>query len=122
MTTSLAFDPGCSNTKVYGSRGGLVMQSAVSVGSGQIIRRMTGLRSTEPPLRVETDAGTFYVGTSAHDWGRPVENLDLERLTGSLVMLALFLGAITHSEHYPSNRDMRVVLPKPSLTAIQASL
>lgn len=96
MTMSLAFDVGYGNIKLYGSRGGLVMQSAVSVGSGQIIRRMMGLRSTRPPLRIETRAGVFHVGENAHDWGRPVENLDFERLTGSPEMLALFFGAITH--------------------------
>ena len=71
------------------------MQSAVSVATGEVIGRMAGLRSARPPQRVSTDAGRFYVGAGSHDWGRPVENLDFDRLTGSPELLALFLGAMT---------------------------
>jgi hypothetical protein len=56
---------------------------------------MVGLRMARPPLKVETIAGCFYVGEGAHDWGRPVENLDFDRLNGSPEMLALFLGAMS---------------------------
>ena len=115
MTITLALDPGYGNTKVYGSKGGLLVQSAVSVGGGQVIRRMTGLRSREPPLRVETDAGIFYVGANAHDWGRPVENLDLERLTGSPEMLALFFGAMTRYGVPGDPANLIVGLPISSL-------
>jgi hypothetical protein len=95
MTATIAFNPGYGGTKVYGPQGGLNIPSAVSVGDSKTIRRMVGLRSARPPLRIETEAGAFYIGDGAHDWGRPMENLDFDRLGGAPEMLALFLGAMT---------------------------
>jgi hypothetical protein len=92
---NIAFDPGYGNIKLCGPCGTLIMQSAVAVAGGRQVQRMTGLRFARPPLRVETSAGAFYVGEGAHDWGRPVENLDFDRLSGSPEMLALFLGAVS---------------------------
>ena len=83
MSTALAFDPGYGNVKVFTEAGGVVMQSAVSIAGERLITRMTGVRIRRPPLRVSTSAGEFYVGEGAHDWGRPVENLDFDRLNGS---------------------------------------
>ena len=120
MTTSLAYDPGYGNTKFYGPKGGLVMASAVSVGGNQPIRRMTGLRVQRPPLRVETDVGSFHVGENAHDWGRPVENMDFERLTGSPEMMALFLGAISRYGVPAEPVTLIVGLPISSLMGDEA--
>ena len=91
----LAFDPGYGNIKLYGPQGALIMPSAVATAGGEKIRHMAGLRVSRPPLCVQTTAGRFYVGEGAHDWGRPVENLDFDRLNGSPEMLALFLGAVS---------------------------
>ena len=95
MTATLAFDPGYGNIKLYGAQGALVMQSAVSVGGAHAVRPMAGLKAAKPPLRIETLAGRFYVGEGAHDWGRPIETLDFDRLTGSPELMALFYGALT---------------------------
>jgi hypothetical protein len=95
MIMDLAFDPGYGNVKVFGPQGPLVMPSSVAVGGGERLQRMVGLRMARPPLKVETNAGAFYVGEGAHDWGRPLENLDFDRLNGSPEMLALFLGAMS---------------------------
>ncbi len=95
MTIALALDPGYGGTKVYGASGGLNIPSAASYGDGRLVQRVVGLRSVRPPLRIETTTGAFYVGEGAHDWGRPVENLDLNRLVGAPEMRALFLGAMT---------------------------
>jgi hypothetical protein len=93
--TSVAFDAGFGSLKVYGSRGGLVMQSAVATDGQHTVEKLAGLRSSTRPLRVENGAGSFYVGQGAHLAGRPVQNLDFDRLTGSPEMLALFDGAMT---------------------------
>ena len=93
--TSIAFDAGFGNIKVYGSRGGLVLQSAVATNGSKALIKMTGLRSVRRPLHVENERGSFYVGQGAHSAGRPVQNLDFDRLTGSPEMMALFDGAMT---------------------------
>lgn len=95
MTPLLAYDPVYGNINLYGSEGGLVMQSAVAIGEARQIGRMVGLRVTKRPLCIETGAGVFHIGANAHDWGRPVENLDLDRLTGAPELMALLYGALT---------------------------
>lgn len=91
----VAFDAGFGSVKVYGSRGGLVMQSAVATNGSHAVGRLAGLRSSMKPLHVENEAGSFYVGPGAHTAGRPVQNLDFDRLGGSPEMMALFNGAMT---------------------------
>ena len=83
---------------------------------------MTGLRSREPPLRVETDAATFYVGPNAHDWGDQVESVALEGLTGSRDMLAIFLGAMTRYGVPDDPVSLIVGLPISSLIGEHAEL
>jgi len=112
---NLAFDPGYGNIKLFGPEGGLVMQSAVAVAGGARIRRMTGLRVSRPPKCVQTGNGRFYTGEGAHDWGRPVENLDFGRLSGSPEMLALFLGAISRYGVPPDPLNLIVGLPITTL-------
>lgn len=90
----LAFDAGYGAIKLYGKRGPLVMQSAVSVNGTQAIGKQIGLRSIKRPLHITNDRGSFYVGQSAHQFGRPVGSLDFDRLTGSPEMLALLHGAL----------------------------
>ena len=107
----LAFDPGYGAVKLCGPNGCLAIQSAVAIHHGEEIRRMAGVRVRRPPLLVKTSAGSFYVGANAHDWGRPVENLDLDRLTGAPELLALFLGAL--SRYGVPERPMEVIVGLP---------
>ena len=109
--TAVAFDPGFGNIKLYGSNGCVVLGSGVSVGGSQMIRRMAGLRVMRPPLKIETTSGVFRVGENAHDWGRPVENLDFGRLTGSPEMMALLYGALTRYGSLEANVSLIVGLP-----------
>ena len=87
------------------------MPSAVATAGGGRIRHMAGLRVSRPPLCVQTATGRFYVGEGAHDWGRPVENLDFDRLGGSPEMLSLFLGAVSRYGLSPEAIDLIVGLP-----------
>ncbi|KPL23926.1 MAG: hypothetical protein AMJ93_03610, partial [Anaerolineae bacterium SM23_84] len=121
MATAIAFDPGYGGVKVYGPQGGLNMPSAVSVGDSRRIRRMLGLRPARRPLRIGTEAGEFYIGDGAHDWGRPVENLDFDRLAGAPEMLALFLGALTRCGMPSSPVTVIVGLPIATLMGDEAS-
>jgi hypothetical protein len=54
-----------------------------------------GLRQQKRPLHIQTEAGSFFVGEGAHDFGRPVENLDFDRLTGAPEMKVLLYGTLT---------------------------
>jgi hypothetical protein len=94
----------------------------VAIAKGNVLAPMTGLRTTHPPLVVETTSGRFYVGEGAHSWGRPVENLDFDRLTGSPEILAMFLGALSRYGVPPDPTGLIVGLPVASLcdTAQQA--
>jgi hypothetical protein len=95
-TEALAFDAGFGNIKLFGRKGGLLLQSAVATDSTKSMGTLTGLRRTKRPLHIENDRGAFYVGHLAHNYGRPVQSLDFDRLTGSPEMLALFHGAMTN--------------------------
>lgn len=119
---NLAFDPGYGGIKLYGANGKLNMPSALAVASQIGIQQMEGLRRARPPLKVETNGGAFYVGQGAHDWGRPVENLDFDRLTGSPEMMALFLGAVTHYGIPERPTSLIVGLPIIALLGEQAGI
>ena len=88
-------DLGMGANKLYSDPGGLEFPSHVAVNGQRRVTRLTGLRREKPPLLVRTSHGEFYVGSGAHDWGRPVENLDYNRLTGAPEMRALLYGAFT---------------------------
>ena len=122
MSKTIALDPGFGGIKIYGASGKLNMQSVVAIAGQNGIGRMEGLKQARPPLKVETTAGTFYVGTGAHDWGRPVENLDFDRLTGSPEMLALFLGAMTRYDSPKEPVPLIVGLPIVALIGERAGI
>lgn len=94
-TEALAFDGGFGNIKLFGRRGGLLMQSAVATSGAQSLGTLAGLKRARRPLLIENERGSFFVGHGAHNFGRPVQNLDFDRLTGSPEMLALFHGALS---------------------------
>jgi hypothetical protein len=98
MTQSIVLgeDLGMGANKLYGPCGGLEVPSQVSLNSRKrVTARMIGLSRQKPPMEVQTQHGCFYVGAGAHDWGRPLENLDYDRLTGAPEMQALFYASLT---------------------------
>ena len=92
-------DLGMGANKLYGSSGGLQFLSQVASNGSQHLSGVIGLRQLLRPLEIKTQHGSFYTGEGAHDYGRPVENLDFDRLTGSPEMMALFYGSITRYQH-----------------------
>ena len=99
MTTErilLGEDLGMGANKLYGAAGGLETLSQVAVNGSQRLKNVVGLKQRRRPLTIQTEHGSFYVGEGAHDYGRPVENLDFNRLTGAPEMKALLYGALTH--------------------------
>ncbi len=98
-TETLAFDAGFGSIKLFGKSGGLLLQSAVATNGQTSLGKLVGLKSARRPLHIQNGRGSFYVGPGAHQFGRPVQNLDFDRLTGSPEMLALLHGALTQYFH-----------------------
>jgi len=94
-TQLVAFDAGAGAVKVWTGTVGVEIPSQVAVDGQRMATVMMGLRKAKPPMQIGFDGGEFFVGPGAHDWGRAVENLDYERLTGTPEMRALFYAALT---------------------------
>ena len=88
-------DLGMGAIKIYGSQGGLQVLSQVALGTATTATSMLGLTNKKAPLDISSSLGRFYVGEDAHDWGRPVENLDYDRLMGAPEMTALLYAGLT---------------------------
>lgn len=122
----LGEDLGMGANKIWGPLGGVELPSQVSIPlREQKVYKMTGLRTERPPLAIqENGAGSrLYVGLGAHSWGRPVENLGYDRLTGSPEIRALFYGALTHYVKAHGNPGVLSViagLPLEALTGGRA--
>lgn len=91
---NLGFDPGMGAIKLYGPQGGAELPSQVATNGTKKLAHFAGLSRRAAPPEVKTQDGQFYVGLGAHDYGRPVENMDYDRLTGSPEMRALLYGAL----------------------------
>lgn len=91
-----ALDFGAGNFKAYGHTGGHLIPTQVATASGIKMGRVAGLRSQEPPTQITIDGHRFYVGSRAHDWGRPIENLDNHRfISGSPDMRAMVYASLS---------------------------
>jgi hypothetical protein len=79
-----------------------------------------GLKAMKAPMNIRNANGSFYVDAGAHDYGRPVENLDVERFNGTPEMVALFHGAMTkyQQKYGVFNEPLSIVvgLPQETLT------
>ncbi|HAE59738.1 MAG TPA: hypothetical protein DCG54_09620 [Anaerolineae bacterium] len=120
MTKFLGVDAGNGAFKIYGSEGGLETLSQVAWNGNQRVVATMGLKKSKAPLNIKNGHGSFYIGAGAHDYGRPVENLDVERFNGTPEMVALFHGAMTqYQQRYGMFGDplsLVVGLPQETLT------
>jgi hypothetical protein len=114
-TTLMGFDMGMGAIKLSGEHGGLQLQSQVAINGTQRVSNMVGLATQVAPLHIRMDHGSFYVGPDAHDWGRAVENLDYDRLTGAPEMHALLYGSLTRyiQQHGPFTSPLSLVVGMP---------
>ena len=92
---SVGLDAGMGAIKLWSRGSGLDVLSQVAVSGGGHLEGQIGLKSEKRPLAVKTSDGEFYVGAKAHNYGRPIENLDFDRLFGSPEMRALVYGSWT---------------------------
>ncbi len=92
---NFGLDLGMGACKLYGPLGSIEMPSQVAIWRDHA-RGLGGMRNARPPLKVELATGqAFWVGLHAHQWGRPVENVDYERLTGAPEMQAILYATLT---------------------------
>ncbi|MBM3122946.1 MAG: ParM/StbA family protein [Chloroflexi bacterium] len=122
MPTLLGVDPGNGAIKLYGAAGGVQLPAVIASDGARIVRA-AGLSTTKPPLSVRTAAGAFYLGPGAHDWGRPIENMDHDRFTGTPEMRALVYGALaTYAvpNDLPAELHLTVGLPVETLSGSEA--
>lgn len=117
---NLGVDAGNGAFKIHGPQGGLETLSQVSSNGGQRVVSTMGLRKQKPPLAIQNERGSFYIGAGAHDYGRPVEALDVERFNGTPEMAALFHGTMSHyMNQYGQIKEpltLIVGLPQETLT------
>ena len=107
----LGVDLGMGACKLFGAGGGLQLPSHVAIDGRRVVSQLvTGMKTAKPPMKVEVDGRAYYVGAGAHEWGRPVENLDYERLTGSPEMQVIFYGALTRYMEEHGGIDEPLVL------------
>jgi hypothetical protein len=110
----LAVDAGYGNTRIYGAKGGVVLPSLVATNGAKPISKWAAgdlKRATQAakPTLIRTDAGDYYVGPGAHEAGQPVENLDLDRMTGP-EMKALLYAALNS---YGAPRAAKLIIALP---------
>ena len=92
---SVGLDAGMGAIKLWSGGNGLDVLSQVAVNGSGHLEGQIGLRNEKRPLMVTTSDGEFYVGAKAHNYGRPIENLDFARLFESPEMRALVYGSWT---------------------------
>jgi hypothetical protein len=112
----LGEDLGMGANKIWGPAGGLQVVSQVSSnGTHHLSDGIVGLRQAKRPMAVRFDGGSFYVGTHAHEYGRPVENLDFDRLTGAPEMRALLYGTLAQYQdmHGPFDAPVSLMVGLP---------
>jgi hypothetical protein len=113
---SLGFDMGMGALKLWAKPGGLQLVSQVaSNGHGRLSDRIIGLKNRRRPILVSGDFGSFYVGPAAHEHGRPVENLDFDRLTGAPEMRVLVYAAFAQyqDEYGPFDDGLSLMVGLP---------
>ena len=122
--TPLGIDAGNGAFKLFGISGGLELVSQVATNGTQKVLSTLGLRKSKAPLAIHNDNGSFYVGAGAHDFGRPVENLDVDRFNGTPEMKALLHGSLTRYQQrygkFSAPLSVVVGLPNEVLTGDQA--
>jgi hypothetical protein len=113
---TLGFDMGMGALKLWGMPGGWQLVSQVaSNGKPHLSDGILGLKSRRRPLEVSGEFGSFYVGDAAHEHGRPVENLDFDRLTGAPEMRVLLYAALAQyqAEYGPFDDALSLMVGLP---------
>jgi hypothetical protein len=121
----LGIDAGNGAFKLFGAPGGLEFLSQVATNGTQKVLSTVGLRKAKTiPLAIQNESGSFYAGAGSHDYGRPVENLDVDRFNGTPEMKALLHGSLTRYQQrygkFSQPLSVLVGLPNEVLTGERA--
>jgi len=106
----LGEDLGMGANKLFGAPGGLQVLSQVASNGTQHLSNVVGLRQRQRPLEIKTEQGSFYIGEGAHDYGRPVENLNFDSLIGVHNRGHLVYGSFTRYQQQYGPIDQPVVM------------
>jgi hypothetical protein len=113
---TIGFDMGMGALKLWSKPGGLQLVSQVANnGRAHLADGIVGLKTRKRPILVAGEFGSFYVGPAAHEHGRPVENLDFDRLTGAPEMKVLLYAALAQyqDEHGPFDEALSLMVGLP---------
>lgn len=125
INNCLGIDLGMGAVKLFDQLGSTHLPSFVAVPNAAKVGKMIGLVGQKPPLKVKVKGQEYFVGATAHDFGRPIENLDYERLTGSPEMTALLYGALSRrieqTGEFPMAMTCLVGLPLEPLAQERAN-
>jgi hypothetical protein len=119
----LAIDPGAGAIKLYADFGFAELPSIIAIDGAAAVSSLAGLATSKRPTRITTPGGSFLVGPTAHEWGRPVENLDPDRFTGAPEMEALLCAALNTHVVAGIGEKINVIvgLPLDTLTGDEAA-
>lgn len=88
-----------------------IFQSFVSTPVGTQLGAIDGIKASQISSLVEFAEWSFYAGQNAHSNGRPLENLDYDRLLGSPEIRTLFYGAL--SKHKLNGKTIKLMIGLP---------
>jgi hypothetical protein len=116
MSINFGFDMGMGALKLWSAAGGYQLVSQVATnGHDHLMDGVIGLKNRRRPVLVSGGFGSFYVGDGAHEHGRPVENLDFDRLTGAPEMRVLLYAALAQyqAEYGPFDEPLSLMVGLP---------
>lgn len=122
MIELVAFDPGANAAKARAKLGAILVPSTIAVNGQEHVHNLVGMRTLRRPLTITVGGQVYSVGSGAHDFGRPVENLDFERLAGAPEMRALFYATLSRlfENCVPQPITLLVGLPIAAMTGEEA--
>lgn len=91
----LGGDAGASGYRLRGKQGAINVPAHIAPNGSKRMVKLEGFGRRKAPMLVEVGGLSFYVGDEAADFGRPIENLNLDRQAGTPEMRAVFYAALT---------------------------
>lgn len=97
---NFGLDLGYGALKLVGRYGGIELPSHIATAGGDIAADLAGIEAAERPLLIKTiPHQPYWCGLGAHAYGRAIENLDYDRLIGSVEIQVLLYAALTRYMH-----------------------